>query len=1122
MYTLTRLSWLGSRSASQAFVHVFRELSHIESILFRCPRQLRARRPTVANLRLSPISRYSSISSSPSPSPSPSPSNTLQRLQTTAKTMTTFHQTQSISNARSANNTIRCFSTLTVFRRGSRTRGAHNRSFLHSRGFSTHSHATIATTATNTSTNTNTNASTNTNTNANANTRTTTITSSDIDGLTADEQDSLRMEALFSRAIHRAEQRTYSTPARASAQIVAHVEAGEVVEAFAIVHAYWQSQYATMDLFDHKELQMDKLSFAKRNTDGDRHDVPLSIPSTVITTLTRQLLVMGGEMRARNCLTHLAECGAVVPIESVEAVVAALCRARKLEAADRFVKRMTGEDADLDLDLNENAETESEYQSLSHIQDIGAQLDAGVDITEIAAATGLVNKPTARKAKGTLSMRQKGLLKAPSNSSYVRGSVRMYETLARAFGEAGHLSRAFGVIERMVRSDIPLETGVFTNLIHACGQAGQSNRAYGVLVLMARHGVAPREETFCALIGACIMKTTSNHNHGSKGSQETVNRQLRRTRQGLDSSPSSSSSSHIHDEHSGDEMKAYARLSNNDDRTHTSHSKSSHGNMQPRLGRALRTLDLMRALGLSPRLATFNAVIGVCGRAGNLERAFETLHAMRGMGLPPDVRTYALLVDACARHGHLSSARDGLRAMHAAGLPPYALVPHTAYLLGLARHAHLPSALRVLHTLRTRAPHFHPDAVLYTGLMHWAGIHGNLSVALALARVLVAERPTAQPTHQAFHSVLFAIRAVPLPTNSQVQTHAAIDTSTSPDTSFDLDLDLDLDSDVDHNPDAVKPIPKELDPLHHLDLQAHPHSSALDLLPILYRLGVPERRIRRCAEILMRRAAQARNVSAVIAPLQVLRDAGLSVDAKSLRPVVRAAIFSNAIHQPLIQSLARHLYTHQPMLLNALWDHLLELYVSLRPELGLLPIPPIDRRADESSRLPHPKDPLREQLIRQYAQDLSAHRVHQSLSAVFGDVVATHFEIREEIDSFSDGDSDSDSDYIHLPPSHYNQPHDKTMHGRKSSSSSHRFAHVEQSRPVQQHGSRRHVLDQQINNMYPGLESQDEDVNNPASDLSAEYDSGDEEFGPSHHERLPPVEIVQAPRDTNSNKRRVR
>lgn len=76
----------------------------------------------------------------------------------------------------------------------------------------------------------------------------------------------------------------------------------------------------------------------------------------------------------------------------------------------------------------------------------------------------------------------------------------------------------------------------------------------------------------------------------------------------------------------------------------------------PELQRAFQVFNEMRASGVAPDRAAFNALMDVCARAGDVARAEGAFGEMAAAGIKPDVISYTSLLKACAVSGDVGRA----------------------------------------------------------------------------------------------------------------------------------------------------------------------------------------------------------------------------------------------------------------------------------------------------------------------------------------------------------------------------------------------------------------------------------------------------------------------------------
>ena len=85
----------------------------------------------------------------------------------------------------------------------------------------------------------------------------------------------------------------------------------------------------------------------------------------------------------------------------------------------------------------------------------------------------------------------------------LRPNVVTYNALIRACGRDGHVHRAYGVFNDMLKGGVKPDIITFLALINACAIVGEVESAFDVYRTMQRAGVLPDVMTYTALITAC-------------------------------------------------------------------------------------------------------------------------------------------------------------------------------------------------------------------------------------------------------------------------------------------------------------------------------------------------------------------------------------------------------------------------------------------------------------------------------------------------------------------------------------------------------------------------------------------------------------------------------------------
>eukprot|EP00811_Abedinium_folium_P005387 NODE_14962_length_1076_cov_1.328767.p1 GENE.NODE_14962_length_1076_cov_1.328767~~NODE_14962_length_1076_cov_1.328767.p1 ORF type:complete len:260 (+),score=83.63 NODE_14962_length_1076_cov_1.328767:1-780(+) len=76
----------------------------------------------------------------------------------------------------------------------------------------------------------------------------------------------------------------------------------------------------------------------------------------------------------------------------------------------------------------------------------------------------------------------------------------------------------------------------------------------------------------------------------------------------------------------------------------------------------------MEEAGLPLDMYTFNHMLGVCSKAGNIDAATRTMDKMESAGFMADAYSFNSILGACARAADVASARKWLARMEAAGV----------------------------------------------------------------------------------------------------------------------------------------------------------------------------------------------------------------------------------------------------------------------------------------------------------------------------------------------------------------------------------------------------------------------------------------------------------------------
>ena len=79
----------------------------------------------------------------------------------------------------------------------------------------------------------------------------------------------------------------------------------------------------------------------------------------------------------------------------------------------------------------------------------------------------------------------------------------------------------------------------------------------------------------------------------------------------------------------------------------------------------------MREAGITPSIACYGTLVGVCAKTGDVARAESWLETLAGSGLGnPNVICVNMVISACAKHGQVERAAAWLQRMHSLGVEP--------------------------------------------------------------------------------------------------------------------------------------------------------------------------------------------------------------------------------------------------------------------------------------------------------------------------------------------------------------------------------------------------------------------------------------------------------------------
>ncbi|CAM6105269.1 unnamed protein product [Calypogeia fissa] len=173
---------------------------------------------------------------------------------------------------------------------------------------------------------------------------------------------------------------------------------------------------------------------------------------------------------------------------------------------------------------------------------------------------------------------------------------------------------------------------------------------------------------------------------------------------------------------------------------------------------AAAVLEEMRATNQTPDLYTYNTIIGMYGRAGKCNEALQIYDLLRGSGFYPDVVTYTHLMQMFSRAQNLEAAIGQFSEMQRVGCKPdfmtYSLLVHIYGGAGLAAEAE--------HAFkRMQEAGFKPTTVTWSSLIQAYGKRGMLEkVSSCFAEML---KSGCQPDASLFNIMMMAYRQAELP-----------------------------------------------------------------------------------------------------------------------------------------------------------------------------------------------------------------------------------------------------------------------------------------------------------------------------------------------------------------------
>jgi pentatricopeptide repeat protein len=144
----------------------------------------------------------------------------------------------------------------------------------------------------------------------------------------------------------------------------------------------------------------------------------------------------------------------------------------------------------------------------------------------------------------------------------------------------------------------------------------------------------------------------------------------------------------------------------------------------------------MRENKLQPNLATFNALIDLCARNGDVERSTEIFRDMCALGVTPDLITYSTVIKGYCVKGELEQALTLFTLMRKRGIAPDAVL-FNSILDGAARKQMTSLVEQVFHDMETSG--VAPSNYTLSILIRLHGKNQDMETALSYFQTLPAK-----------------------------------------------------------------------------------------------------------------------------------------------------------------------------------------------------------------------------------------------------------------------------------------------------------------------------------------------------------------------------------------------
>lgn len=144
---------------------------------------------------------------------------------------------------------------------------------------------------------------------------------------------------------------------------------------------------------------------------------------------------------------------------------------------------------------------------------------------------------------------------------------------------------------------------------------------------------------------------------------------------------------------------------------------------------ALRVLRKMEQLNLCADTPTYNIVISLCCKKGDIEMAENLIREIGFKDLYPDMITYMTMIQGFCNVGQPENAYSMLKDMSAQGCSPNSVV-YTAILNGLCKLGNMERAMELWEEMKKEGGSCSPNVITYTSLVQSFSKKGKWTEAL--------------------------------------------------------------------------------------------------------------------------------------------------------------------------------------------------------------------------------------------------------------------------------------------------------------------------------------------------------------------------------------------------------